>query len=155
VNDGYTFGLSCPRCGSEVRHVSATTPPLGNASTAAAARVRCPAGCGDFRIQVTLSPVTSRRPFDIAPLADTLNIAPDPHLQDKGPLGALSIRLSATWGVSEKSARARVYRLARAGLSVYDADALATALGEHPGNVWGDAWWDAMVGDDELVDADA
>lgn len=44
------------------------------------------------------------------------------------------------------AARQRAQHIKRLGLTEWQADRLAIALGLHPSLVWGDAWWDTVPG---------
>lgn len=154
MSDGYKFTASCPRCGAAVEHIDTERRKTTRATTVRTALCQCTECAGTFRILVVMWPAAEERVFDVAPLADTLGVDYDPAQHDPGPLRLLAMRLGSALNVGEGPMRQRVYRAARIGLTATEADEWATALGQHPGVVW-PQWWDAMVGDDELVDADA
>lgn len=52
------------------------------------------------------------------------------------------------WALKELTgcSRAHAHRVVREGMSWEFADRLAIALGLHPANLWGQAWWDLPNG---------
>lgn len=60
------------------------------------------------------------------------------------PAGGCGVRISVAEAARQlRVDRSQLYLWRDRGLTLHTADRLAVAAGYHPGEVWGDAWWEA------------
>lgn len=124
---------TCPDCGAPLVPVKD-----GHAVDGAElhAIVQCSEDCGEFVISVHMRRYT-RRPLPLEPLLRLVGGSPGRDAQEWKPAHHLADRLALKYPhLNETARRTRVYRWRRNGLTVREADELATLLGQHPSAIW-------------------